>query len=165
MPWISVRNWRRFQHYDVAKRQPIWIKTYTELLDDDAYRDLTMHQRAVLHGLWLAYASSRCQLAVNTASLSARLNLRVTSRQLEALNHAGWVDIVASKTLADGYQDASPEVEVEEEKNLGVDVGRNGRTTTNEHQDFTSEEEEQAQAKRATELAAAVTRSLHDIPF
>lgn len=116
MAWISVRNWRKFQHYDPSKRAPIWVKNYTDLMDNDDYLELTAHQRAVLHGIWLAYAASRCQLRVNTASLSARLALRVTMRQLDALSHAGWIDIVASKTLADGYQDASPEVEVEKKE-------------------------------------------------
>jgi len=159
MPWISVRNWRRFQHYDVAKRQPIWIKTYTELLDDDAYRDLTAHQRAVLHGLWLAYASSRCQLRVSSASLSARLNLRVTSRQLEALNHAGWIDIVASKTLADGYQSASPEVEVE------VEVEEEKKNPPNPTLVVDGTEPNLNGQARAAALVAAVTAATDDIPF
>lgn len=117
MPWISVRNWRKFQHYDPAKRRPVWIKNNLDLLAKDEYRELTAHQRAVLHGLWLEYASSGCQLRVNTASLSARLNLRVSSRQLKALSDAGFIDIVASKALASGYQDASPEVEKRREEN------------------------------------------------
>jgi hypothetical protein len=66
------------------------------LLHDDAYLGLTGHQRSVLHGLWLAYASSRCQLRANTASLTRQLALRVTSDTLETLNHAGFITVVAS---------------------------------------------------------------------
>ena len=109
MAWLSVRGWRHFQHYDPAKRNVLWIKNYTELLSSDAYLELTGHQRAVLHGLWLEYASSGCQLRLATASLSSRLQLRVTMKTIEVLNHAGFIDIVASKLLADGYQVASPE--------------------------------------------------------
>ena len=116
MGYISVRNWRKFQHYDPEKRVPPWIKNHTELMDTDEYLDLSGNQRAVLHGLWLEYAKSRCQLSENTASISRRLGLRVTKRTLDALVHAGFIEIVASKELADGYHDASPEVEVEVEK-------------------------------------------------
>jgi hypothetical protein len=96
--WVVVRDWDKFQHY--KDRDPIWIRTYTRLLHDDAYRNLTGHQRAVLHGLWLAYASSGRQLRLDTRSLSARLNLRVSSHTLESLNNAGFIDLVASTTLA-----------------------------------------------------------------
>lgn len=136
MPWISVRNWRKFQHYDPDKRVPPWIKNHTELMANDDYLSLTGHDRAVLHGIWLEYASSRCQLRLDdvsitsrarfgtrfgTLSLSRRLNLRVTSATVDRLNHAGFIDIVASKALAEGYQDASArahatEAEKEEEE-------------------------------------------------
>lgn len=118
--WISVRNWRHFQHYDPAKRQPRWLKLYTELLSDDAWLELSGNDRAVLVCLWLEYASSRCRLRADTRSLSRQLSLRVTSATLDRLVHAGFIDIVASKLLADGYQSASPEVEreVEEETPL-----------------------------------------------
>lgn len=105
--WISVRNWRKFQHYDPAKRTPPWIKVYTELMSDDAFLGLTPHQRGILVSTWMEYASARCQLRANTVELSRRLNGRVTKRTLEALNHAGFIDIVASAVLAEGYQCAS----------------------------------------------------------
>ena len=118
--WISVRNWRKFQHYDPAKRQPPWIKTYTELLDEDDYAGLTLRQRGLLHGVWLAYARSRCGLRASRVGLMVGDDT-VKKRDLDALNHAGFIDIVASKTLAEGYHDASArardvEVETEEEK-------------------------------------------------
>src|SRR6266498_1046942 len=105
--WIHVRNWRDFQHY--KERDPTWIKVYARLMHDDNYLSLTGHQRAVLLGLWLEYASSDGQLLLNTRSLSSRLQLRVSSRQLEALNHAGFIRFSASRPLALRYQRASPE--------------------------------------------------------
>jgi hypothetical protein len=96
--WIEIRNWDRFQQY--RDRDPIFIKNYVALLHDDDYLGLTGHQRAVLHGLWLAYASSGCQLRVDTASLSRQLGLRVSSQTLERLNHAGFIRFRASKPLA-----------------------------------------------------------------
>ena len=93
--WIVVRDWDRFQHYHAGDRDMIWVKNYVRLLHNDEYLELTGHQRAVLHGLWLVYASSRCQVRANTASLTRQLALRVTSHTLEALNHAGFIAILA----------------------------------------------------------------------
>jgi hypothetical protein len=121
MPWISVRNWRKFQHYDPAKRVPPWIKNNTDLMSNDGYLTLTVSRALMLHRLWLEYASSRCELSDDTLLLSRRLAMKVTRRDLEALNHAGFIAIVASKALAEGYHDASAsrarvETETEEEK-------------------------------------------------
>jgi hypothetical protein len=106
MSWISVTHWRRFQHYDPAKRTPPWIKVYTELMSDDAFVGLSAHLRGILVSVWMEYAAARCQLRADTATLSRRLGVRVTVRDLDSLNHAGFLTIVASKTLADGYQGA-----------------------------------------------------------
>lgn len=105
--WISVVGWRKFQHYDPEKRQPPWIKVYTELMSDDAFLALSGNDRSVLVCLWLEYASSRCRLRADTRSLTRRLNLRVTSATLQRLNQAGFITFVASKTLAEGYHAAS----------------------------------------------------------
>lgn len=123
--WIEIPNWDRFQHY--RDRDPPWIKFYTELLHDPDYLALSGDQRAILHGLWLEYASSRRRLRAETRSLSSRLLLRVTKRQLETLNHAGFITILASKPLASRYQDASAtrargETEREEPKPEGSTV-------------------------------------------
>lgn len=119
MAWISVRKWRTFQHYDPAKRVPPWIKNATDLMANDAYLSLTTHRALMLHRLWLEYASSRCELSDDTLRLSRRLGMKVTRADLESLNHAGFIDIVASKALAEGYHGASASrarVEAEEEK-------------------------------------------------
>jgi hypothetical protein len=91
-------------------------------MSDPAWLDLTGNDRATLCCLWLEYASSRCRLRADTRSLTRQLNLRVTNATLERLNHAGYIDIVASATLAEGYHNASPrahvvevETEIEEE--------------------------------------------------
>jgi hypothetical protein len=126
MMWISVRNWRKFQHYDPAKRIPPWIKNLTELMSNDSYLGLSLHQRGVLHGIWMEYARARCQLPASTSTLTRRLGERVTRPTLIALIDAGFIDFVASKLLAEGYQDASAvlalvrsqETEKEKEQNL-----------------------------------------------
>ena len=108
--WITVRNWERFQHY--KDRDPYFIKLYTELQHDHNWLALTGHQRAVLVGIWLEYASARCQLPLNTASLTRRLALRVSSATLEALNHAGFIEFSSRAALEIAR---SQEVEEEEQ--------------------------------------------------
>jgi hypothetical protein len=110
--WIVIPNWdgpTGFQHY--KDRTPVWIKNYTELMSDDAYLGLTLHQRGVLHGLWLEYARARRQIPDSTLTVSQRLGDRVSRATLDALNHAGFIEYSASKPLALRYQDASLEVE------------------------------------------------------
>jgi hypothetical protein len=109
--WIIVRNWERFQHY--KDRDPYFIKLYTELQHDHNWLALTGHQRAVLVGIWLEYASARCQLPLNTASLTRRLALRVSSATLEALNHAGFIEFSSRAAL-----EIARSQEVEEEKQV-----------------------------------------------
>ncbi len=109
-----IPRWDEFQHRDMARSTvPPWIKNLTRLLSDEAYLGLTPNRRALLHGLWLEYARTRRQLPGNTASLSRRLAMKVTSRDLEALNHAGFLTFSASKPAS---RLASLEVEVEVEK-------------------------------------------------
>ncbi len=112
--WIIIPKWGSFQHY--KDRTPKWIKVYTELLHDENYLALTGDQRAILCGLWLEYASSRSQLPLNTRSLSSRLRLRVTTRQLDILNRAGFLEYA----LAPRYQDASLDLDRDRDKNLSL---------------------------------------------
>ncbi|HXI68299.1 MAG TPA: hypothetical protein VNH41_10190 [Steroidobacteraceae bacterium] len=106
--YIVVERWGEFQHY--KDRDPTWIKNYLRLLRDDNYMELTGHQRAVLHGIWLLYASSGAQLRLDTRSLTRQLGLRVASHHLEALKKAGFIRVSASKT------GARPEPRLEKEK-------------------------------------------------
>jgi hypothetical protein len=112
--WIVVRKWNEFQHY--RDREPPWIKNYTRLLSDPNYLSLTPHQCAVLHRLWLEYARSGCQLRANTASLSRQLGVKVTKRTLEALNHAGFIDFLASTPLATRARTREAEIDKEQTK-------------------------------------------------
>jgi len=110
--WIEIPNWDRFQHY--RDRNPPWVKIYTQLQHDETWLSLTGHQRGVLVSLWLEYASSNRQLRANTASLTRRTGLRVSSAQLKALNDAGFIRLVASKPLATRVR--TRETEAEKEK-------------------------------------------------
>ena len=131
--WIVVRNWDKFQHRDMARSTvPPWIKNYTELLHDDDYLQLTGHARAVLHGLWLEYASTRRRLRLDTLSLSRRLGLRVSMRTLEALNHAGFIEFSASRPASNhASKVASVEVEVEKKRSSALNKTRNEAASAN----------------------------------
>lgn len=96
-PWIVVPNWERFQHYGTARR-PIWIKNYIALLDDEDYLNLTLAERGLLHGVWLAYAARRGQLRTD-ATGHAIGTARARLKHFEALNHAGLLLYSASKPL------------------------------------------------------------------
>ena len=123
--WIVIPKWHDFQHY--SDRDPTWIKTYTRLLHDDEYLRLSSHCRAVLHGIWLAYASANGQLLLTTSSLSSHLALRVMTRDIESLIDAGFVEVSASKPLALRYpREEKKEEKRREEKNSPLpptDVG------------------------------------------
>jgi len=104
-----MTGWEKFQHY--RDRHPVWIKVYTDLLSKTEYLELSTHRRGLLHGLWLEYARSGQALPNLNTKLAQRLGIfRVTSSDIEALNRAGFLEISASKPLASGYQDASPDL-------------------------------------------------------
>ena len=107
MNYIHVRNWDRFQHPDVARnklRAPAWVRIYTALHSNPDFLNLTGHRRAVLLSIWIEYASSRRRLPDDTATLSRRFSLKVTRADLEALNHAGFIEFSASDLQADAAQ-------------------------------------------------------------
>lgn len=127
--WIVIPRWDEFQHRDMARSSvPPWIKNFTKLMHDDAYLGLTGHQRAILHGVWLEYASARRQLALSTVSLSRRLNLRVTTAHLEALNDAGYIEFSDSRP-ARAVASAPARLEVEVEKKPPTPLRGTSRTT------------------------------------
>lgn len=115
--WIVIPRWDEFQHRDAARANvPTWVKTFTRLLSDDDYLNLTGHRRAILHGLWLEYARSRRQLRDDTRTLTHRLHLKVTTADLEALNHAGFIGVSASRPASN---DASGSASTEKKREEG----------------------------------------------
>lgn len=111
--WIVIPKWDEFQHPDALRSGTIpWVKTFTRLLSDDSYLDLSGHRRAILHGIWLEYARARGQLSLryrldtrstpaqyrlDTVSLTRRLNLRVTHDDIKTLQTNGYITLSASK--------------------------------------------------------------------
>lgn len=98
--FVWITRWPDFQHYKPERdRAPAWIKCYTRQLDDSRYLDLSTHARGLLHDLRMAFARAHGELPKNTRQLSHRVHSRVTTAQLEALNHAGFIEFVSREVL------------------------------------------------------------------
>lgn len=94
--WIVVPNWSRFQHY--KDRNPPWIKSYLELLRKDEYVGLSLAERGLLHGIWLAYAATDGRL--RTDRVHSEITHTTRSAHLDALSQAGLLRFSASKPLS-----------------------------------------------------------------
>jgi hypothetical protein len=94
--WIIVRNWDRFQHY--THRNPTWIKVYTELAHKDEFISLTLPQKGMLLTIWIEYAASRGRVSIEM--IRRRVGVSYRNATVEALNHAGFITLSASKPLA-----------------------------------------------------------------
>jgi hypothetical protein len=123
--WIVIPNWEKFQHPDAARSiVPPWIKDYTEQISKDEYLELSFHLRGVLHGLRLEYARSKRQLGGSTQVLSRRLGHTIKVRDLEALNHAGFITFSASNPARIPARiPARAEQRREEKKHTAFDKG------------------------------------------
>lgn len=95
--WIRPRDWNRTQTY--KRSSPRWIKTYASRVLDDSYRALSPLERAALHGLELLYAITGTPVRLDVKSLNSKLGLRTYLATWEALNHAGFVDLMDSLTV------------------------------------------------------------------
>jgi hypothetical protein len=100
--WITVNRWEEFQHY--KHRRPTWIKNYVRLVNDDTYLGLSLIQRGVIHGLWMMYAAGGgkplSEAVARRVLVGSEAEARRWLNSVEALNHAGFIDVSASETLA-----------------------------------------------------------------
>lgn len=118
--WIHIPDWEKFQHRDAGRSSVLpWLKAYTELLSKPDFLDLTFHQRGLLVSIWIEYARSKRQLRDNSLTLTRQLGHRVSRRDLDALNHAGFIMFSASRYAS---------LEKEKEKEQPKDQNPNPRT-------------------------------------
>jgi hypothetical protein len=103
--YIVIPNWPKFQHY--KDRLPPWIKLYLELLHKPEWRRLSLRDRGLLTGIWLAYAEANGRLQVrdvfwmfDSEGCSAGVARVLRSRCLRRLNHAGFIAFSASTPLS-----------------------------------------------------------------
>lgn len=115
---MRIRNWQKFQHYKTLKGRnpPPWIKLHRKLLDNPQWHGLEPAAAKALIGLWLIASEGDGELP---ASDVLAFRLRTTVHEmvdiLKSLHANGFVE-VASGVLDNCYQDASTEVEEEENK-------------------------------------------------
>lgn len=122
--YIYVTGWDKFQHYH--DRNMIWMKVYTDLLDNDAFRSLSNADRGLLLGIWLltarmgngrvraGYSQGTAKVEPNSSQgcaslrqLSDQLGTRI--RQLDRLIDAGFITVRASKAKRPASKSASTE--------------------------------------------------------
>ncbi len=131
--YIWVNRWDEFQSFQKKRGKPWappWIKTYTAQLVDNRYLDLTDRQRALLHDLRMIFAMTSGRLRYDTRTISFHRHRRTCDADLEALNHAGLISFCSGTVLEQRrnmfWNRSNPEVEVEVDKTLGVDLTSNG---------------------------------------
>lgn len=123
---LSVKNWKRFQHYKT--RRPPWIKFYRELLDDPEWHALSGDASKALAGCWLIASENGGDLPpLPKLAFRLRIPLETLAKIIPELSH--WLNgdckHDASTMLAGRLHDATPETETEREKegkNLSKDL-------------------------------------------
>ena len=111
---IEVRNWERFQHY--KKRNPPWIKLYTELLDDYELMELDPRLRWVAIAMLLLAGRTDNKIPAKLPALRNRLWMAdLTPADVEKLASVGFIVLSqdASKVLARCYAQTETETETE----------------------------------------------------
>ena len=123
--YIWVNRWDEYQTFQNKKGKPWappWIKLYPQILDDPDFTGLTWMSQLLLLKLFAAFAQTRGRLPADTRELSRRLGQRVTTAQLDSLNHAGWITVCSRNVLEDfrnrfwNRSALDVEVDVEEKK-------------------------------------------------
>lgn len=111
-PYLSVKNWRKYQHY--SDRRPPWIKLMRELIDGDngrAFRDLlTEQEQYQLIRIWL-YASGSETFYLSQEGYEIpcvpndehklRIGIRSAKRiPLQKLVQLGFLELVTAQQIA-----------------------------------------------------------------
>ena len=112
--WIYAHNWEKWQSGRRQEGAP-WIRNYGALLHDDEYLDLTISDRAVLHGLWMLLGETgNGRLLFKPVRISHQLSLDrgTVVRTLKRLNDAGWISFECTKNGHGVYTE-----EIREDKN------------------------------------------------
>lgn len=84
-----------------------WVKTYTALLSDPDYTELTETQRAVLHGLWMLFGLRGKPLEWSTRYLGRALTLpsKNLGTTLDILKSRNFIELCGSTSLEESRED------------------------------------------------------------
>lgn len=131
MEYFRVRNWDRFQHY--RKRNPPWIKLYTELLDDYEFACLSDASKLLAFCIFMLAARSSNKIPLDPDWIRNRAALK-SMPDLEPLFNHGFIVRCqdASETLAQRKQDAMPETEQRQSRGEQTEEKGNGQMACRE---------------------------------
>jgi hypothetical protein len=122
MQYFRIKNLEKFQYY--KKRNPPWIRLYTDLLnaEDVDYTCLTDVQKLHLIHIWMLATRHNNRIPMNTDWLQRRLNVS-EKVDLEPLFKAGFIEVCgdACNKHAGCLQLGDPETETETETETGTD--------------------------------------------
>lgn len=137
-PWLSVRNWRRFQVY--SDRNPPWVKWATAQLDDDELCTLRTETRLFWSLIVLVAARRENVIPNDGAWLAVECSMpkRAVTRALNELIQAGFVlgfdskaDCVAADRDAKKVDAASRDARTETETEKARDLHQEGLSSSN----------------------------------
>jgi len=112
---LIPKNWAVFQHY--KNRLPPWIKLHRELLNDRVYMSLPLASKAIAPLMWLLASESKngsFDGSIDELMFRLHISEKDYHHGVGPLIDKGFF-LVASKTLADSKQVATPERERERE--------------------------------------------------
>lgn len=115
MSFLTVKNWREFQHYN--NRRPPWIRLHRSLLDDFEFQCLPVASRALAPMLWLLaseYVNGKIDADPSKLAFRLRMSTDELTSALKPLIACGLFSS-DSAMLADCLRDAVPETEAETE--------------------------------------------------
>lgn len=91
MGWLSIKNWRRFQHY--RDRRPDWVKLYIDLLDDADFTQLSKNAQLVYFKVILVAAKKDNAFPNNPGWIGLEISLpaSLVKRAIGELTAAGFL--------------------------------------------------------------------------
>ena len=119
---VSIKNWRRFQHF--KDRRPPWIKLYRELLDDRQWHELPPDCAKLLIECWLLASEQHVEGTItgDIEDIAFRLHRTVDEvwPLLQTVALHGFIDISSdddANVISERYQSDTPETETKTKKN------------------------------------------------
>ena len=88
MRYLTVKNWREFQHY--TKRNPPWIKLHRAIVEDYHFAALKDKTKAHLIMIWIIAASTEGRVPYDHKFIASRINA-TDPIDLEAIVEAGFL--------------------------------------------------------------------------
>jgi hypothetical protein len=87
MNFLTVKNWKDFQHY--GKRNPPWIKLHRAVIDDYAFCSLPDAAKGHLMLIWLYASQNNGRVPVDPSFLENKLS--ITNLDLAILSEHGFL--------------------------------------------------------------------------